>query len=131
MELVIKLEMIYMYRKKEIGNFGEELACKYLKNYNYVIMERNFNCHQGEIDIIAFDKSTKEIVFFEVKTRTNFNYGYPSDAIDKTKIKHLKNSIEYYLYKRRILDKFIRIDVIEIVINKSKYKLNHLKQVEI
>lgn len=120
-----------MYRKKEIGNLGEEQACKYLKNNNYQIIERNFNCNQGEIDIIAFDKSAKETVFFEVKTRTNFNYGFPADAIDKAKRKHMKKSIEYYLYKNKLYNQYIRIDVIEILINKEKYKLNHIKQIEI
>lgn len=120
-----------MYRKKQIGNFGEKIACKYLENNNYKIIEKNFNCYQGEIDIIAFDKTTKELVFFEIKTRTNFKYGFPADSINQTKRIHMKKSIEYYLYKNKLQDQYIRIDAIEIVLYNEKYKLNHLKQIEL
>ncbi len=50
-----------MYIKKEIGNLGENIAEDYLKRKGYVILDKNFECRQGEIDIIALDK--KEIVF--------------------------------------------------------------------
>lgn len=118
-----------MYKKHTIGKSGEELACKYLEKNKYNIIERNFSCFQGEIDIIAFDVMNNELVFFEVKTRTNFIYGYPSDSVNKQKQMHICKSVEYYLYSRNIQNVFIRIDVIEIVVNKGKYKLNHLKGV--
>lgn len=118
-----------MYKKKTIGKFGEELACEYLESNNYVIMDRNFSCRQGEIDIVAFDKNSKEIVFFEVKTRTSFNYGFPAEAVNNAKKRHIINSVKYYLYIKKMYDYFIRIDVIEIVICKGRYKLNHLKNV--
>lgn len=118
-----------MYKKMTIGKFGEGLACRYLENNNYNILDRNFSCMQGEIDIIAYDIQNKELVFLEVKTRTNFNYGIPSEAVNKLKQKHMLNSAKYYLYSRRLENYFVRIDVIEIVINKGKYKLNHLKGV--
>ena len=118
-----------MYEKQAIGKMGEELACKYLISNNYKLLERNFRCRQGEIDVIAFDIKSGEVVFFEVKTRTNFNYGFPSEAVNEIKIKHIINSIKYYLYCKNVENVFVRIDVIEIVINKGKYKLNHLKGV--
>lgn len=118
--------MSYTHNKQELGKSGEELACNYLINKNYHIVERNFKCTQGEIDIIAFDKQNKEMVFIEVKTRTNFNYGVPSESVNKQKQRHLKNSIKYYLHSKKIEDIFVRIDVIEIVVNKENYKLNHI-----
>ena len=118
-----------MYKKMAVGKYGEDLACKYLEKNNYNILDRNFSCMQGEIDIIAYDKKNKEVVFLEVKTRTNFNYGIPSEAVSKLKQKHMVNSAKYYLYSRRLKNCFVRIDVIEIVVNKGKYKLNHLKGV--
>ena len=84
---------------------------------------------QGEIDIIAYDVKNKELVFFEVKTRTNFNYGFPVEAVNIQKQKHIINCVKYYIYSRNIQNTFIRIDVIEIVVNKGKYKLNHLQKV--
>lgn len=120
-----------MYKKQTIGKFGEDVACDYLRKNEYQILERNFSCSQGEIDIVAYDASTNEVVFFEVKTRTSFNYGFPSEAVNKMKQRHILNSVKYYLYCKGLEDKFVRIDVIEIVIDTThfKYKLNHLKNV--
>lgn len=126
-----KGDIIEMYDKKAIGKYGEDMACDYLKHNEYYILERNFNCKQGEIDIVAYDNKSNEIVFIEVKTRTNFNYGFPSEAVNKLKQKHILNCVKYYLYCKRLEDRFIRIDVIEIVLSKKvlEYKINHLKSV--
>ena len=118
-----------MYKKKDIGKIGEDLACKYLEKNEYSILERNFSCAQGEIDIVAYDIKCKEIVFIEVKTRTNFNYGFPSEAVNKVKKIHIRRSVEYYMYKRSVENFFARIDVIEVVLHEGNYKLNHLKDV--
>jgi len=116
-----------MYIRHEIGKVGEDLAVKFLQNEGYKIIERNFECKQGEIDIIALDK--KELIFLEVKTRTNIKYGKPVDAVDKTKQKHLTKAVEYYLYSRHLENKFVRIDVIEIYLINNKYRVNHIKQI--
>ena len=116
-----------MYSKRKLGCWGEALACKYLENEQYKIIDRNYACAQGEIDIIAYDEGSNEIVFFEVKTRSNFNYGIPAESISNLKKMHIKRSIEYYLYKNNLHNAYIRVDVIEIVIHNGKYKLNHLK----
>lgn len=118
-----------MYFKQEIGKWGENLACEYLKKDQYKIIDRNFLCRQGEIDIIAKDNVKKEIVFIEVKTRSNFKYGNPSDAVNKQKQKHMKQAIRYYIYKKHIANVPIRVDVIEIYIMKEGYKINHIKQI--
>ena len=118
-----------MYNKQNLGKWGEELACKYLEDINYNIVERNFSCHQGEVDIVAYDNTCNELVFVEVKTRSNFNYGVPTESINYIKKSHMKRSIEYYLYKKRLFDVYVRVDAIEIVVWNGKYKLNHLKGV--
>lgn len=118
-----------MYEKRSIGMFGENLVCRYLEKNNYKILDRNFKCTQGEIDIVAYDDTNKEVVFIEVKTRTNFNYGFPSEAVNKNKQRHILNSAKYYLYYKRLENCYVRIDVIEVVLNKEKYKINHLKGV--
>lgn len=116
-----------MYTNQEIGKFGEELATKYLRNSGYEIMDRNFSCKQGEIDIIAC--MNKEIIFTEVKTRTNLHYGRPSEAVTNVKQKHIKKAAEYYIYKNCLEYKYIRFDIIEVYILKDKYRINHIKQV--
>ena len=68
---------------------------------------------------------------FEVKTRTSFNYGFPSEAVNKNKQNHILRCAKYYLYCNKLEDYFVRIDVIEVVVDmeKNRYKLNHLKGV--
>ena len=115
-----------MNKDHELGKSGEDIAANYLKRLGYKIKERNFECKQGEIDIIALHK--EELVFIEVKTRTNTFYAEASESVNKFKIKHLLNSIKYYIYKRNLQDEYIRRDIIEVYINGENIKINHIKQ---
>ena len=116
-----------MYIRHEIGKIGEDLAAKYLNNLGYTIIDRNFVAKQGEIDIIARDK--KEIVFIEVKTRTNDLYGKPIEAVNIPKQKHLKRTVKYYLYSKHLENEFVRLDVIEVYLRNNNFKINHIKQI--
>lgn len=119
-----------MYIKREIGELGEKLAAKYLMQNNYKIIEKNFTCRQGEIDIIAKDNSKQELVFIEVKTRTNFKYGLPSESVTENKQKHIYKTAEYYVYKNKIKESPVRFDIIEIKIHmqSKKYTINHIEK---
>lgn len=114
-------------KKKELGNLGEQIATDYLEKNKYQIIKRNFYCKQGEIDIIAKEK--KEIVFVEVKTRTNNNYGRPSEAVNARKQKHMYKVARYFLYKTNLLEENIRFDVIEILVANGRSNINHIKQI--
>lgn len=116
-----------MYKNQIIGKKGEDIATEFLKKNKYKILERNFYCNQGEIDIIAKDKN--EIVFIEVKTRNNIKYGMPSEAVTIQKQKHLKRATEYYIYKNNLYNEFIRLDVIEILFKGELCTINHIKQI--
>lgn len=116
-----------MYKQHEIGKLGEDLAIKYLINNNYSIIEKNFMCKQGEIDIIAFGENY--LVFIEVKTRSNLSYGKPSDSVNNIKQKHMYKSAKYYICLHNLEDYFIRFDVIEVYLYQKKYKINHIKQI--
>ena len=119
-----------MHTKKELGKIGENIATKYLTEQNYKIIARNFVCRQGEIDIIASDEAKKEIVFIEVKTRTNKKYGEPSEAVDESKQKHIYKSAEYYVYRCNLYNRNIRFDIIEINVDIStkRIKINHIRK---
>ena len=112
---------------KKIGKYGEDIAVKFLENYDYKIISRNFFCSQGEIDIVA--KKEEELVFCEVKTRTNKKFGNPKDAVNFYKKTHMWNSAKYFLYKYNLMNKYIRFDVIEIYINNNKTHINHIKNI--
>ena len=116
-----------MYKRHEIGKIGEEAATNYLKKQGYNVIERNFSCKQGEIDIICLDK--KELVFVEVKTRTSIEFGKPIEAVNNIKQKHIYKAVSYYVYKRHLENEFIRIDAIEVYIKKTKIYINHIKQI--
>lgn len=118
-----------MYINKEIGKMGEDIAVMYLKKEKYNIMERNYRCRCGEIDIIAKDKD--ELVFIEVKSRSYLCYGRPAEAVNRIKKDHICKATKYYLYKNNLTNALMRFDVIEVYLNKEKCKIEHLKNIEI
>ncbi len=119
-----------MYRRHETGKKGESYAIEFLQDKAYTIIERNFHCKTGEIDIIAFDNKKEELVFIEVKTRNNFEYGTPIEAVNNRKQNHIINVAKYYEYIHKLKNVYIRFDVIEVFMQNDKpYKLNQIKQV--
>lgn len=116
-----------MYGRHIVGKEGEDEATKYLQKHGYEIIERNFECRQGEIDIIA--KDNKEYIFIEVKTRQNDHFGMPCEAVTQIKKKHIWRATKYYLYLHKLEEKFIRFDVIEVYKNKDKFYIHHIKKI--
>ena len=111
---------------KRIGKLGEDIAIEFLKEHNYKIIERNFACKQGEVDIIAKEKN--EYVFCEVKTRRSIRCGKPIDSVNLNKKYHIWNVTKYYLYKNNLMNKNIRFDVIEVYIKGKLIYINHVKR---
>lgn len=101
-----------------IGNYGENLACSYLKKEGYKIVERNFRIRGGEIDIIALDGKT--LVYVEVKTRTSRKFGLPEESVNYYKIKFLERAAKFYRLQRKNLPDLERIDVVSIDLSGSK-----------
>ncbi len=83
------------FYKKLLGRRGENLAAKHIKKCGYKLIKRNFITPFGEADIVATKDG--EVVFIEVKTRTNENYGEPKDAVDYKKREKYKKIAEYYI----------------------------------
>ena len=116
-----------MYISHELGKAGENVATKYLEINDYKIIERNFYCRQGEIDIIA--RKNEYIIFIEVKTRSSLYFGNPSEAVNSKKQKHMYLSAKYYLHIRKLEKAYVRFDVIEVYVNSGKFKVRHIKQI--
>ncbi|OFI07711.1 hypothetical protein CLOACE_00590 [Clostridium acetireducens DSM 10703] len=112
---------------KYVGNFGENLAENYLKKCGYIILDRNFKCKIGEIDIIALDKDY--ITFIEVKSRYSLYYGHPCECIKYNKIKKIYKTAQFYILKKKLFKNKFRFDVIEIILNKNtdNYSINLIK----
>lgn len=90
---------------------GEEVACSFLLNRGYRILERNFFSKYGEIDIIAYKKCI--VIFVEVKTRKNDYYSYASQSINNKKIRNIKLTSQVYLFSNNLFNYDYRYDVIE------------------
>ncbi len=115
-------------KTKEIGDFGENEACEYLKKQGYIIVEKNFHSRYGEIDIIALDEHCT--VFVEVKTRKNALYGNASEFVDYRKRQKLILCAKYYM--RGNMDDELRFDVVEVYYkmvgdNPVIKEINHIK----
>lgn len=95
------------------GDIGENKAVKYLTDKGYEILETNYKNKLGEIDIIAKDDT--RIVFVEVKARATAKYGYPREAVNEYKQRKIRMVAESYLKSKRLLNSYIRFDVIEIL----------------
>jgi putative endonuclease len=128
--------------KTTIGKVLEDEACLYLTRSDYNIIERNFRLPFGEIDIVAKDKGTKELVFVEVKGMTikvqadENNRAKPEDHFNTSKIQKLKKIIMAYLGQKDIsgnkyFDSPWRVDLIaiEVSTNGVIHKLNHYKNI--
>lgn len=105
---------------KQLGDRGELLAINYLKLKGYKILERNFRCKFGEIDLIAKDKDV--IVFVEVKTKRGIDFGLPEEMVNQRKRKKLIKLSQFYIIEKELFNQPIRIDVVAIEMNKNGEK---------
>lgn len=109
--------------KRLIGNKGEDLAVKYLKEKGYKVLHRNFRTPLGEIDIIAEDRET--LVFIEVRTRTNDSFGLPFETVDGRKRERMRNIALLYL-KNSGKERSVRFDVVTIEMKNNYSKIDHI-----
>ena len=107
------------------GRKGEEVARRFLENLGFTILETNYRYGHGEIDIIARDG--EDLVFCEVKARTNDEYGEPEYAVTPQKQTQLKRIARGYMYERRLTAQACRFDVVAIRFHEGVPELNHLK----
>jgi len=98
---------------KALGARGEDLAVQYLKKKGFKVIERNYHCSAGEIDLIAREKNT--LVFVEIKTRSSSDYGLPQDAVDRFKQKKMIEVARAYMAEHHLTEDILaRFDVVAI-----------------
>ena len=100
-------------RKITLGKEGEKLAADFLKKSGYKIVEVNYRCPIGEIDIVARDKN--EVVFVEVKARKSSALGYPEEAVGVKKQKKMSQLANWYLQEKKLKDSSARFDVVAVL----------------
>jgi putative endonuclease len=94
------------------GHEGEQLAERFLKRKGYKLVERNYRCPAGEIDLITLDG--RVIVFVEVKTRSGYGFGTPSEAVAPWKQKKMIRTAMFFLHQKRLHNRAARFDVVGI-----------------
>jgi putative endonuclease len=113
--------------RQEVGKLGEKLAQKFLKKKGYHIRETNFHCHEGEIDIVAQQKDY--LVFIEVRTKSNLDFGTPEESITQAKKEKLVASALSYINTHQNLPFLWRIDVVAVEVN-DKGKAKRIELIE-
>lgn len=101
-----------------LGHLGELLAAERLRRQGYVILERNYRCPAGEIDLVAREEGM--LVFVEVRTRSSDSFGSPLESVGFLKQQKLREVARHYLAHRRPAYEGIRFDVVGIVLTEGE-----------
>lgn len=114
---------------QELGAKGEELAATYLTGAGYTVLERNWRCNIGELDIVA--ESAGRIIGVEVKTRSSLGFGHPAEAVNPTKLRRLSRLVRRWCVEHRRDARTVRIDVLAILMPPGREpSIEHLIGVE-
>ena len=113
--------------RKRLGAFGEKVAEDHLKSLGYAILERNFRCPIGEIDIVARDKDY--LVFVEVRTKRDRKFGSPEESITLAKKTKLVELAETYLQEHQDSPDLWRIDVVAVEVGRAD-KISRIEIIE-
>jgi putative endonuclease len=103
--------------RKETGILGEKLARDFIKKRGYHIVETNYRCRYGEVDIVARYK--EYLVFIEVRTKSNRSFGTPEESITAAKKVRMRRVTEYYYQSHERLPENWRIDLVAVELNES------------
>mgnify|MGYP002478628655 FL=1 len=98
---------------KSLGKKGEDIACRALKKDKYRIVEKNYRCRQGEIDIIAEDRD-KVLCFVEVKAKSSMDFGLPEEAVTRHKQGRIQAAAYSYIESKGIKSRAMRFDVVSV-----------------
>lgn len=113
--------------RQQVGKLGERAAQKFLKKQGYRILETGFRCRHGEIDIIAQKKDC--LVFVEVRTKSNLDFGTPEESITQAKKERLITSALTYTTTHQNIPRLWRIDVVAIELD-DKGKAKRIERIE-
>lgn len=102
-----------MKPKDRLGRHGEDLAVEYLEAQGMLVVERNWRCAGGEIDIVALDGDA--LVIAEVKTRRTLDYGHPFEAVGPEKLARLHRLGSAWCRDRELRMPLRRVDVVAVV----------------
>jgi len=113
-----------------LGELGESLAHRMYEGLEFRVVEQNYRCRIGEIDLICV--KNKLLVFCEVKSRQSLVFGLPAEAVDAKKIRHIRRVASWYLSQNmrisRLYSDFdMRFDIVEVVFVGDEFEINHVE----
>jgi putative endonuclease len=111
-------------RRSQGGKF-EDLACLYLQNKGYKILDRNVYLMRKELDVVALHGST--VVFVEVKGRRSARYGSPGEAVGRTKRRHMIGAARAYIKKKNLTGRSCRFDFIAVTFECGLPSFKHIE----
>jgi putative endonuclease len=99
--------------RQAVGAYGERVAARHLSELGLVVLDRNWRCAAGEVDLVLRDGD--DVVFCEVKTRRGTAFGAPSEAVTPEKVHRLRRLAGLWLAQARVRPREIRFDVVEVL----------------
>lgn len=119
--------------KQRRGARGEDWAEQVLSEAGMFVIDRNWRCREGEIDLIAIDEVDGEstLVFCEVKYRTGTGFGTPLEAITADKVRRLRRAVARWLTERQVTTPRIRLDAIGLLdVPGQEIRITHVRGIE-
>ena len=120
--------MVRLNAKDALGRHGEQLAAEYLQQAGFRILDRNWRCAEGEIDIVMVDR--RVLVACEVKTRSGTGYGTPLEAITRQKVRRLRHLAIRWVQANGVLFDEVRVDAVEVLRDgRGGFTIEHVRGV--
>ncbi|WP_197373742.1 YraN family protein [Mycolicibacterium baixiangningiae] len=117
------------WTRAAIGALGEDLAVEHLRDLGMQVLERNWRCRYGELDVIVTDLAARAVVFVEVKTRTGDGFGGLAEAVTPQKVRRLRRLAGLWLAGQDEHWAAVRIDVIGVRLGGATPVIHHLEGV--
>lgn len=115
-------------RAAALGRDGEDIAAAHLESQGWHIIDRNWRCPAGELDIVAWDQAAETLVFVEVKSRSSVAFGQPIEAISWRKLAKLRELSMLWLRSHEARVRNIRVDAVGVLMARgAEPELTHLQ----
>ncbi|NLE98478.1 MAG: YraN family protein [Propionibacterium sp.] len=112
---------------RALGQHGERVAVQYLESLGFEILERNWRCSHGELDIVAYEQAEHALVFVEVKTRSGMGFGSPLESITYAKARKLYQLAMLWQRERKRRARTVRVDGVGILLGQDEPQITHIR----
>lgn len=116
--------------RRSVGERGEQVAVDYLTSLGWRVLDRNWRCPLGELDVVGFDPATEQVVFVEVKTRATAFFGRPVEAVRPDKLRRLYRLGAAWAAAHHTRLNVVRVDLVGVVLTDGHVvDVEHLREV--